>query len=86
MHRIHWLRSWADPVSSTALQFDSPVTLHPGPPKENERVNMINHFVQCCQTGETPDTSPEHGLLLSRIFDAIYKSSAENGRQVPVEL
>jgi len=67
-------------------QFDSPVTLHPGPPKENERVNMINHFVQCCQTGETPDTSPEHGLLLSRIFDAIYKSSAENGRQVPVEL
>lgn len=67
-------------------RFDAPVTLHPVPPQMDERVNMIKHFVECCTTGKTPDTSPEHGLILNRIFDAIYKSSAENGKQVTVEL
>jgi predicted dehydrogenase len=67
-------------------QFDTPVTLNPTLPEEDERDNMAKHFVECCTTGKTPDTSPEHGLILNKIFDAIYKSGDANGKQVKVDL
>lgn len=67
-------------------QFGTPVTLRPDIPAQDERVNMATHFVECCTTGKTPETSAEHGLMLSKLFDAMYKSSAEGGRQVKIEL
>lgn len=42
---------------------------------DDARAAMWSHFLNCVRTGETPIASPEHGLFLNQILDAIYKSS-----------
>jgi predicted dehydrogenase len=76
----------ADGLTVYTNRFDAPLIMRPTLPNEDARVNMINHFIECCTTGKAPLTSPEHGLILNKIFDAIYKSSAGGGKQVAVEL
>ncbi len=63
-------------------KFGSPVDASPQVPQQEARLVMVEHFLACCRTGTTPLTSPEQGLTLSRIFDAVYESGADNGRQV----
>jgi predicted dehydrogenase len=68
-------------------QFGRPVDsfpLLPQMPGEQMRTDLMAHFVHCCRTGEEPVAGVRHGLLLNRIFDAIYTSGAEDGRQVAV--
>ena len=43
---------------------------------------MSKHFIECCKTEKDPDTSPEKGLILNEIFDAVYESGRNNGKQV----
>ncbi|CAH1201980.1 Myo-inositol 2-dehydrogenase [Paenibacillus allorhizoplanae] len=39
--------------------------------------NEINHFVSCCQTGETPISPVEDGLEIMKILCGIYESAAK---------
>jgi predicted dehydrogenase len=54
------------------------------PPQASEqcRIDQMKHFVDCCATGAEPIASVRHGVTLNRIFDAVYQSGAEGGRQV----
>ncbi len=36
----------------------------------------VHHFVDCCLSGQTPESPGEHGLIGLRIIDAIYRSAA----------
>jgi predicted dehydrogenase len=45
---------------------------------------MSRHFLECCRTGRKPDTSVEIGLILNKIFDGVYQSAANNGKQVEI--
>lgn len=36
----------------------------------------ITHFVNCCLTGTQPLSTPEQGLIIQRIVDAMYESAA----------
>lgn len=65
-------------------RFGQPVDMAAAPSGERDRVALLKHFVQCCATGEEPLTSGRHGLILNRIFDAIYASAARGGEQVAV--
>lgn len=66
-------------------QFGRPVDLTPNAGPNNDRVQQAKHFVHCARTGEEPLTSPRHGLILNRIFDAIYESGRNGGRQVRLD-
>lgn len=66
-------------------QFGQVVDLVPQPaPEGKDRQLLTANFIHCCQTGEEPETAPRHGLILNRIFDAIYESSKNGGRQVAI--
>lgn len=72
-------------VQVFAEQFGRPVDLFPVIPQthpEQMRTDLVQHFVHCCRTGEEPVASARTGLLLNRIFDAVYASAAAGGRQV----
>ena len=43
--------------------------------------NEINHFVSCCQTGQTPISPVEDGLEMMKILCGIYES-AEKGQEI----
>lgn len=45
------------------------------------RTEMWRHFLHCVRTGEQPITSPEQGMFINKILDAIYESS-QTGREV----
>lgn len=47
------------------------------------RLNMWKHFIHCTKTGETPISSPDQGLFVNKILDAIYESS-KTGREVAI--
>jgi predicted dehydrogenase len=66
-------------------QFGRPVDLVPSAGANEDRLEQARHFVHCCRTGETPLTSPRHGLILNRIFDAVYESGKNGGRQVRLD-
>lgn len=66
-------------------QFGRTVDLTPNPGRNNDRVEQAKHFVHCARTGQEPLTSPRHGLILNRIFDAIYESGRNGGRQVRLD-
>ncbi len=53
---------------------------------ESGSMKMSRHFLECCRTGKEPDTSPQKGMILNKIFDAIYESGARNGEQVKVKI
>lgn len=57
------------------------LALNAGAPNQ-DRIEQAKHFVHCARTGQEPLTSPRHGLILNRIFDAIYESGKNGGRQV----
>ncbi|NMA96166.1 MAG: Gfo/Idh/MocA family oxidoreductase [Clostridiales bacterium] len=59
-----------------------PFNMKPEVKRENITVNTAEHFIECCKTGQKPITSPERGLILIKIFDAVYESSAQNGKQI----
>ncbi|MDQ0338817.1 putative dehydrogenase [Caldalkalibacillus uzonensis] len=61
--------------------FQHDITPHITYDDQQARINMWKHFLHCLETGETPLCSPEQGLLVNQILDAIYQSS-ETGRQV----
>jgi predicted dehydrogenase len=54
-------------------------------PKLSANVNghrmAVHHFVDCVQTGATPESPGEHGLIGLKIIDAIYRS-AQEGKEV----
>ena len=41
----------------------------------------INQFVACCLEGKTPLSTPEQGLVIQKIVNAIYES-AETGKAI----
>ena len=41
----------------------------------------INQFVECCLEGKTPLSTPEQGLIIQKIVNAIYES-AETGKAI----
>ncbi|MBT2722133.1 Gfo/Idh/MocA family protein [Bacillus sp. ISL-46] len=45
------------------------------------RTEMWHHFLHCVRTGEQPLTTPEQGMFINKILDAIYESS-QTGREV----
>ncbi len=45
---------------------------------------MAKHFIECCRTGQKPETAPEYGLMINKIFDAVYESAANGGKQVAI--
>lgn len=63
-------------------RFGRPVDMFPNLPPGDQRTNLMQHFVHCCATGEEPLTSLRHGLVLNQVFDAIYASGAQGGRQI----
>lgn len=74
-------------IDNGALKFYTekdglPLDIEPNLPVENSTVNMAAHFIECCKTGKKPYTSPEYGLILIKIFDAVYESAAQNGKQI----
>lgn len=48
---------------------------------EEARIEMWRHFLHCVRTGEQPITTPEQGMMINKILDAIYESS-QKGREV----
>ncbi|MBM7570403.1 Gfo/Idh/MocA family protein [Aquibacillus albus] len=50
-------------------------------PKVGGHEREIQHFVECCLKGEQPISTPEQGLIIQKIIDALYQS-AETGRAV----
>ena len=63
---------WAQPTEVEA----------PANSDEQARISMLTHFVACCRSGQEPAAPLRHGLILNRIFDAIYTSGARDGQQV----
>ncbi|RXT15360.1 Gfo/Idh/MocA family protein [Ammoniphilus sp. CFH 90114] len=39
------------------------------------RLAMWKHFLHCVRTGEEPQSTPEQGMFINKILDAIYQSS-----------
>lgn len=48
---------------------------------ENERMVLSRHFLECVRTGQTPISSGEQGLWVTRMLDGLYRSAA-TGREV----
>ena len=50
-------------------------------PEINGHQLEINQFVECCLEGKTPLSTPEQGLIIQKIVNAIYES-AETGKAI----
>ncbi|MBO0587344.1 Gfo/Idh/MocA family oxidoreductase [Sporosarcina sp. E16_8] len=50
-------------------------------PEVNGHQLEINQFVECCLEGKTPLSTPEQGLIIQKIVNAIYES-AETGKAI----
>jgi len=57
------------------------VDITPGFPHQSGHEMEIRHFVDCMLNGTEPISTGEHGLEVTRILDATYRS-AETGREV----
>lgn len=75
----------SDRIKIFTDQLESPIDITVEAGKDNGSLNMSKHFIECCRTGKTPDTSAWHGLILNKIFDAVYQSAANNGKQVEID-
>ena len=61
---------------------NEPTTLTPKLPTEHAgHSRAVHHFVECCLTGQTPESPGEHGLIGLKIIDAIYES-ARTGKEI----
>jgi predicted dehydrogenase len=76
----------AYPLSITQERHGSVFTFEPKIPHGsiNTHHAEMKGFVQCILDGKEPLVTGEHGVMVARIVDAIYKS-AEVGHEVPVE-
>lgn len=54
------------------------------PPKINGHSREVSHFVESCLGGASPLSTPEQGVIIQQIIDAIYKS-AETGEAIKFE-
>jgi predicted dehydrogenase len=52
-------------------------------PDENGHQLEINQFVACCLEGKIPLSTPEQGLIIQKIVNAIYES-AETGKAIQI--
>jgi predicted dehydrogenase len=59
----------------------APVDITPSFPNQSGHMMEIRHFVDCIVNGKELISTGEHGLEITRILDAIYKS-AETGREI----
>ncbi|MFW6257115.1 MAG: Gfo/Idh/MocA family protein [Bacillota bacterium] len=64
------------------MQENDNVDLNVEADGESGGIKMSRHFIKCCKTGQKPDTSPEKGLILNKIFDAVYQSGSNDGKQI----
>ena len=73
------------PLTITQERHGSVFSFEPKIPNRdrNSYHAEIKDFVRCIREGDEPLVTGEHGLMVSRIMDAIYRSSDE-GREVPV--
>ena len=55
----------------------------PGGNNINTHHAEMKAFVECIRDGKEPLVTGEHGLMVAKIMDAIYKSAEEN-REVPI--
>ena len=51
------------------------------PAKVNGHQREITQFVECCLEGRAPLSTPEQGLIIQKIVNAIYES-AETGKAI----
>jgi predicted dehydrogenase len=51
---------------------------------DEARVNMWQHFIDCVRNGKEPISSPEQGMFVNKILDALYESS-RTGDQVKIK-
>lgn len=64
----------------------TPTSTTPTLPEEShEHVQAIRHFVECVREGRETESPGERSIVTMRIFDAIYRSAAQGGREVRLE-
>jgi predicted dehydrogenase len=47
--------------------------------------NECEHFLDCCLDGRTPDTGGNEGVAVVRALEALSRSLAEQGREIPLD-
>ena len=52
------------------------------PEEEKSHVQAIRHFVECVREGRETDSPGERSIVTMTIFDALYRSAAEGGREI----
>ena len=70
-----------DPLRIYRDMHGAPVDITPGFPNQSGHIMEIKHFVDCIVNGTELISTGEHGLEITRILDAIYKS-AETGKEI----
>jgi len=70
-----------DPLRVYTEMHGALVDVTPSYPNQSGHLMEIKHFVDCIVNGKEPISTGEHGLEVTRILDAIYKS-AEQGREI----
>lgn len=53
-------------------------------PKVNSFEYKMKHFVDVCRDGQVNESSGEHGLMVQKMLDSVYASSAQ-GREVTID-
>ena len=70
-----------DPLRVYTEMHGALVDVTPSYSNQSGHLMEIKHFVDCIVNGKEPISTGEHGLEVTRILDAIYKS-AEQGREI----
>jgi len=70
-----------DPFRIYKDMHGTPVDITPAFPNQSGHIMEIKHFVDCVVNGRELISTGEHGLEITRILDAIYRS-AETGREI----
>lgn len=70
-----------DPLRVYSEMHGSLADITPSYPNQSGHIMEIKHFVDCIVNGKELISTGEHGLEVTRILDAIYKS-AEQGREI----
>jgi predicted dehydrogenase len=74
-----------DPVQIFKDQDGYMMNLTPGfVPQWDAFEKKMRHFVEVCRDGRTNDSSGEHGLMVQKMLDGVYASSA-SGKEVAIK-
>ena len=73
-----------DPLRVYKDIHGAPVEITPSFPNQSGHLMEIRHFVDCLVNGKEPIATGEHGLEITRILDAIYRS-AETGKEIALK-